>query len=70
MEFIIQTGRSTREGSGVLTHDIGKEEVGIADITVENWLLVDSSSFESPLHSLNVASKMAAMSDVSASETG
>ena len=29
--------KSTREGSGVVTHDIGKEEVGIANIKVDKW---------------------------------
>ena len=46
MKLIIQTGRSMdinvytvevyqRGDSGVLTHDIGKEEVGIVDIKVD-----------------------------------
>lgn len=81
VELIIQTGKSMdinlytvevyqRGGSGVLTYDVGKEEVGIADIKVENWPLVDSTSFEAPLPSFNVASTMAATPDVSVSGTG
>ena len=49
-----------RGGSGVLTCDFEKEEVGIAD-----W-----SSFSAPLPSFDVASTMAATPDVSASGTG
>merc|ERR1712064_120570 len=75
VELIIQTGKSMdinlytvevyqRGGPGVLTYDVGKEEVGIADIKVENWPLVDSTSFEAPLPSFNVASTMAATPDV------
>ena len=56
-----------RGGPGVLTNDIGKEEVGSK---AENWPLVDSSSFEAPLSMYNDASTMAATPDVSASGTG
>ena len=56
-----------RGGSGVPTHDIGKEEVGSK---VESWPLVDSSSFEALLSMYNDASTMAATPDVSASGTG
>merc|ERR1712209_351526 len=41
-----------RGGPGVLTYNVGKEEVGIADIKVENWPLVDSTSFEAPFAQL------------------
>lgn len=35
-------------GPGRVTVDIGAESVGVADIKVSNWPLVDSSSFEVP----------------------
>ena len=56
-----------RGGSGVLTYNIGKEEFGRK---VENWPLVDSSSFEAPLSIYNDASTMAATPDVSETGTG
>jgi len=60
VELVIQTGKAMdinlytveiyqRDGSGVLTFDIGKEEVGTGDIKVANWTLKDSSEFEAPL---------------------
>ena len=81
MELILQTGKSTdihlytvefypRGSSGVLTYDIGNEKVGITDIGVVTWPLVDSSSFEAPLPSFNAASTMAATPEVSELETG
>jgi len=59
-EMIIQTGKSMdinlytievyqKGGPGVVKYNIGKEEVGIADISVQNWKLVDDSEFEAPL---------------------
>ena len=66
VQHIIQTGKLTdsnvctvevyqRGGPGVLEYDVGREEVGIADIKVSSWSLVDSTSFEAPLPSFNVA---------------
>jgi len=60
VELVIQTGKAMdinlytveiyqRDGSGVLTIDIGKEEVGTGDIKVANWTLKDSSEFAAPL---------------------
>merc|ERR1712107_502756 len=40
------------DGPGVITYNIGKEEVGIADISVRDWPLKDSSEFEVPLPGL------------------
>jgi glucose-6-phosphate 1-dehydrogenase len=67
VELVIQTGKAMdislytieifqRGGTGVLTYDIGKEEVGIADIRVQNWVLKDSSPFSAPLPSFGGAS--------------
>jgi glucose-6-phosphate 1-dehydrogenase len=67
VELVIQTGKAMdtslytievyqRGGPGVLTYDIGKEEVGIADIKVQNWVLKDSSAFSAPLPSFGGAS--------------
>jgi len=60
VELVIQTGKAMdinlytieiyqRGGKGVLTYNIGKEEVGIGDIRVSNWPLKDSSPFFAPL---------------------
>jgi glucose-6-phosphate 1-dehydrogenase len=60
VELVIQTAKSMdinlytievfeKDGQGVLTYDIGKEEVGIADIKVKNWVLKDNSEFQIPL---------------------
>jgi len=60
VELVIQTAKAMdinlytvevyqRDGPGVLTYDIGKEEVGIGDIKVSNWTLKDSSEFQAPL---------------------
>merc|ERR1711981_181907 len=60
VELVIQTAKAMdinlytvevyqRDGPGVLTYDIGKEEVGTGDIKVTNWKLADSSEFEAPL---------------------
>merc|ERR1712100_908888 len=60
VELIIQTAKAMdinlytvevyqRDGPGVLTYDIGKEEVGTGDIKVSNWALKDSSEFQAPL---------------------
>lgn len=59
-DFVIQTGKSMdinlytievyqKNGPGVIKYNIGKEEVGIADISVQNWKLVDDGEFEAPL---------------------
>jgi len=59
-ELVIQTGKAMdidlytveifqNGGPGVIKINIGKEEVGIADISVQNWKLVDGSAFEAPL---------------------
>merc|ERR1712048_1461891 len=59
-ELVIQTAKAMdinlytieiyqKDGPGVLTFDIGKEEVGIGDIKVSNWTLKDSSPFPAPV---------------------
>ena len=58
-EIIITTGKLMGEnlysvdlyeagGPGKVTIDIGAEEVGVADVRVSNWPLLNSSSFEAP----------------------
>jgi len=58
-EFVIQTGKSMdinlytvevyqQGGPGVVTINIGKEEVGIADVSVKNWMLVNDSEIDVP----------------------
>jgi len=60
VELVIQTAKAMdinlytvevhqRDGPGVLTYNIGKEEVGTGDIKVSNWELKDSSAFQAPL---------------------
>jgi len=60
VELVIQTAKAMdinlytievhqRGGPGVLTFDIGKEEVGIGDIKVSNWTLKDTSPFPAPV---------------------
>jgi len=60
VELVIQTAKAMdinlytvevfqRDGVGVLTYDIGKEEVGIGDIKVFNWTLKDNTEFKAPL---------------------
>merc|ERR1711971_518552 len=60
VELVIQTGKAMdidlytievhqRDGHGVLTYNIGKEEVGIGDIKVTNWVLNDLGEFPAPL---------------------
>jgi len=38
-----------KDGRGILTYEIGKEETGVAGIKVTNWALKDSSAFKAPL---------------------
>jgi hypothetical protein len=40
--------RSQRDGPGVLTYEVGKEETGTAGIKVSGWPLRDASSFDAP----------------------
>jgi len=81
VELVIQTGKAMdvnlyttevyqRGGAGVLTLDIGKEEVGIADIKVENWPLKDSSAFSAPLPGFNSSKTFTVKPEVSASGDG
>merc|ERR1712232_438919 len=60
-ELVMQTGKSMdmnlylvefhqQNGPGIIKINIGKEEApAIADISVENWKLIDASEFEAPL---------------------
>merc|ERR1712216_930884 len=81
VELVIQTGKAMdinlysidiyqRGGPGVLTYDIGKEEVGIADIKVKNWPLKDSSSFSAPLPGFGAGSVRKMTPNVDASGNG
>ena len=62
VEFVIQTGKDMgtkpnqytvelyqRNGPGLLTYEVGAEEVGVAGIKVTEWPLVNASGFEAPL---------------------
>jgi len=60
VDLVIQTAKAMdinlytievyqRGGPGVLTFDIGKEEVGLGDIKVSNWMLKDASPFDAPI---------------------
>ena len=59
VEVVISTGKDMgttlytvelfeRDGPGVLTYEIGKEETGVAGIKVRGWPLRDSSAFDAP----------------------
>jgi glucose-6-phosphate 1-dehydrogenase len=80
VDLVIQTGKSMdinlytveifqKNGPGVLTFDIGKEEVGIGDIKVSNWTLKDDSEFQAPLPGFKESS-MTVKPDVDASGNG
>jgi len=69
VELVIQTAKAMdinlytidiyqRDGPGILTYDIGKEEVGTGDIKVVNWTLKDSSAFSAPLPGFKGSSRM------------
>jgi len=81
VELVIQTAKAMdvnlytvevfeRNGQGVLTYDIGKEEVGIGDIKVANWTLKDSSSFDAPLPGFKEGATMKVTPKVDASGNG
>jgi len=59
-----------KDGPGVMTIDIGAEEVGVADIKVSNWPLADSSEFEAPLPGFDDDAKFTATPSVSAEGDG
>ena len=59
VEVVITTGKDMgvtlytvelfqRDGPGVLTYEVGKEETGVAGIKVKGWPLRDTSSFDAP----------------------
>jgi glucose-6-phosphate 1-dehydrogenase len=81
VELVIQTGKAMdtnlytidifqRGGNGVLTYDIGKEEVGTGDIKVANWALKDSSEFDAPLPGFQEGATLKTKPAVDASGTG
>jgi len=81
VELVIQTGKAMdvnlytveifqRGGKGVLTYDIGKEEVGLGDIKVSNWPLKDASAFSAPLPGFNTSGTMKATPQVDADGNG
>jgi len=81
VEFVIQTAKAMdinlytvevyqRDGPGVLTYDIGKEEVGIGDIKVSNWALKDSSDFHAPLPGFNEGATLKVSPHVDAKGNG
>jgi len=81
VELVIQTAKAMdvnlytvevyqRDGSGVLTYDIGKEEVGTGDIKVANWTLKDTSAFKAPAPGFIENSTLMMKPDVDASGNG
>lgn len=81
VEMVIQTAKAMdinlytveifqRDGPGVLTLDIGKEEVGIGDIKVSNWTLKDSSEFAAPVPGFGQSETMQVKPAVDASGNG
>lgn len=80
-EMVIQTGKSMdinlytvevfqKGGPGVIKINIGKEEVGIADISVQNWKLVDDSEFQAPLPGFKTTDTMTVKPMVDADGNG
>jgi hypothetical protein len=59
-----------RGGPGVLTFDIGKEEVGIGDIKVTNWTLKDKSEFQAPVPGFTDGATMTVTPQVDTSGNG
>jgi len=81
VELVIQTAKSMdinlytidvyqRGGPGVLTLDIGKEEVGTGDIKVANWTMKDASEFSAPLPGFDTGSTFNAKPSVDATGNG
>jgi hypothetical protein len=81
VELVIQTGKAMdinlytvevyqRDGPGVLTFDIGKEEVGTGDIKVANWTLKDSSEFKAPLPGFTEGATVSVKPEVDSKGTG
>jgi glucose-6-phosphate 1-dehydrogenase len=81
VELVIQTAKAMdvnlytieiyqKDGTGVMTYDIGKEEVGIGDIKVSNWTLKDSSEFQAPLPGFKDGATKAVKPAVDASGDG
>jgi hypothetical protein len=69
VQLVIQTGKAMdinlytievhqRDGQGVLTFDIGKEEIGVGDIKVQNWPLKYNTTFSAPLPGFSSSSTM------------
>jgi len=85
VELVIQTAKAMdvnlytvevfeKDGDGVLTYDIGKEEVGTGDIKVANWKSFVpkemSASFQAPLPGFYAQETMTATAAVDATGTG
>jgi len=81
VELVIQTAKAMdinlytvevykRGGQGVLTFDIGKEEVGIGDIKVSNWTLKESSEFLAPVPGFHSGQTFKAKPSVDATGNG
>jgi len=81
VELVIQTAKAMdinlytidvyrRGRQGVLTFDIGKEEVGTGDIKVANWTLKDTSEFDAPIPGFNSGSTFKVKPDVDAAGNG
>jgi len=58
------------DGPGKITIDIGAESIGIADIKVSNWPLVDSSAFDAPAPGFDDGETMTMKPSVSESGDG
>jgi hypothetical protein len=81
VEVVIATGKDMgttlytveifqRGGAGVLTYDVGAEEVGVAGIKVKDWPLVDSSAFDAPYPGFTDGKTMRAKPAVDAAGNG
>merc|ERR1719183_2319451 len=81
VELVIQTGKAMdinlytievyqKDGQGVVTLDIGKEEVGIGDIKMTNWTLKDSSAFSAPIPGFTTGKTMQFTPKVDAAGNG
>jgi glucose-6-phosphate 1-dehydrogenase len=79
--IVIQTGKDMgdtlytiefyqRNGRGVMTYEIGKEETGVAGIKVSNWPLQDTTSFEAPLPGFKSSKNMTVTPEVNTTGSG
>mmetsp|Transcript_879 Transcript_879/g.2010 ORF Transcript_879/g.2010 Transcript_879/m.2010 type:complete len:560 (+) Transcript_879:96-1775(+) len=81
VELVIQTGKAMdinlytvelfqRDGPGLITIDIGMEEVGIGDVKVSQWPLKDLRPFQAPLPGFQSNSSVSMTPSVSKAGSG